>query len=46
MFSSYPNIADTAIYEYGADDFVAKPFEVNDMVRKIRHLLAKKHASA
>ncbi len=46
MFSSYPNIADTAIYEYGADDFMAKPFEVNDMVKKIRHLLAKTHASA
>ena len=46
MFSSYPNIADTAIYEFGADDFMAKPFEVNDMVRKIRRLLEKKHVSA
>jgi len=46
MFSSYPNIAETAIYEFGADDFMAKPFEVNDMVRKIRRLLEKKHVSA
>lgn len=46
MFSSYPNIAETAIYEFGADDFLAKPFEVNDMVKKIRHILSKKHATA
>lgn len=46
MFSSYPKIAETAIYEYGADDFMEKPFVVNDMVKKIRHLLAKTHASA
>jgi DNA-binding response OmpR family regulator len=46
MFSSYPNIAETAIYEFGADDFMAKPFELNDMVKKIRHLLAKKQLSA
>jgi DNA-binding response OmpR family regulator len=46
MFSSYPNIAETAIYEFGADDFLAKPFEVNEMVKKIRHILSKKHAHA
>jgi len=46
MFSSYPNIAETAIYEFGADDFLAKPFEVNDMVKKIHHFLSKKHAPA
>ena len=46
MFSSYPNIAETAIYEFGADDFLAKPFELNDMVKKIRHILSKKHATA
>lgn len=42
MFSSYPNIAATAIDEYGADEFIAKPFELNDMVRKIRNLLSVK----
>jgi len=46
MVSSYPNIAETAIYEFGADDFLAKPFEVNDMVKKIHHILSKKHATA
>ena len=43
MFSSYPNIAATAIEEFGADEFIAKPFEVNDMVRKIRDVLSTKH---
>ncbi|MEO6905363.1 MAG: response regulator [Ginsengibacter sp.] len=46
MFSSYPNVAETAIYEFGADDFLAKPFEVNDMVKKIHSILSKKHARA
>lgn len=46
MFSSYPNIEDTAIYEFGADDFMAKPFEVNDMVSRISHLLKRNQVSA
>lgn len=46
MFSSYPNIAASAIDEFGADEFIAKPFEVNDMVRKIRNVLSSKHAKA
>ena len=46
MLSSYPNIAETAIYEFGADDFLAKPFEVNEMVKKIGQVLSKKHAHA
>lgn len=46
MVSSYPNIAETAIYEFGADDFLAKPFEVNDMIKKIHHVLSKKHVTA
>ncbi len=45
MFSSYPNIAATAIEEFGADEFIAKPFEVNDMVRKIRDVLSVKHVN-
>ena len=43
MFSSYPNIAKTAIDEFGADEFIAKPFEVNEMVKKIRGVLSVKH---
>jgi CheY-like chemotaxis protein len=46
MFSSYPNIAETAINEFGADDFIAKPFETNEIIKKIHHILAKKHVSA
>ncbi len=42
MFSSYPNIAATAIDEFGADEFIAKPFEVNEMVRKIKSVLSVK----
>ncbi|MDE3183261.1 MAG: response regulator [Bacteroidota bacterium] len=42
MFSSYPNIAETAIAEFGADEFIAKPFEVNEMVRKIKEVLSVK----
>lgn len=46
MFSSYPNIAETAINEFGADDFIAKPFETSEIIKKIYHLLSKKHVSA
>src|SRR5258708_7154546 len=28
LFSAFPKIAETAIHDYGADDFIAKPFEV------------------
>ena len=45
MFSSYPNIAATAIEEFGADEFIAKPFEVNEMVRKIKSVLSVKRIS-
>jgi len=46
MVSSFPNIADTAIYEYGADEFIAKPFEVGEMIKKINGVLTIKHANA
>ena len=46
MVSSFPNIADTAIYEYGADEFIAKPFEVGEMIKKINGVLSIKHANA
>lgn len=45
IFSAYPRVAETAIYEFGANDFIAKPFEVNDLVRKIHKVLSKKHES-
>ncbi|MEO9005318.1 MAG: response regulator [Ginsengibacter sp.] len=46
VFSSFPNIAETAINEFGADDFIAKPFEVGEVIRKINNTLARTNLSA
>ncbi|MEO6949202.1 MAG: response regulator [Ginsengibacter sp.] len=45
VFSAYPQIGETAIYEFGADDFLSKPFEVNELIEKIHKVLARKHES-
>lgn len=45
MFSSYPRVAETAMSEFGADDFIAKPFEINELVRKIHRVISKNHES-
>ena len=34
MFSAHPGAAAT-IADYGADDFIAKPFDVNNLMKKI-----------
>ena len=41
IFSGYPRIAESVTYEYGADDFIAKPFEVNELVSKMHSVLSQ-----
>jgi DNA-binding response OmpR family regulator len=38
MFSAHPGAAAT-IAEYGADDFIAKPFDVRNLIQKVNHHL-------
>lgn len=45
VFSGYPRVAETAIYEFGADGFLAKPFESNELISKIHKVLERKHES-
>lgn len=46
IFSGYPQVAEAAIYEFGADEFLAKPFEMDELIRKIHNILSKRTISA
>ncbi len=39
MFSAHPGAAAT-IADYGADDFISKPFDVEDLIKKVNSQLA------
>jgi DNA-binding response OmpR family regulator len=45
LVSAFPRFADSAIHDYGADDFISKPFEVNELIQKVHYVLSKKSAS-
>lgn len=42
LLSAFPKIAETAIHDYGADDFIAKPFEVGELIKKVHRVLSFK----
>ena len=41
VFSSFPKIRESAIYEYCANDFLPKPFKMNDLIRKFNELIGR-----
>ena len=45
ILSGYPKVAGTAIYEFGADEFISKPFEEEDLIQKIHKVLSRRHQS-
>lgn len=45
VVSGFDKIAESAIFEFGADDFIAKPFEMNEMVEKMRHILSRRQTA-
>lgn len=45
MISGFPWISQSAIYEFGANDFIAKPFEINELLHKIHKIFYRKHES-
>jgi DNA-binding response OmpR family regulator len=42
LFSAFPKFAESAIRDYGADDFIAKPFEVGELIKRVHFVLSRK----
>lgn len=42
LCSGYPRIAESGIRDYGAADFIAKPFELDDLINKMQSILLKR----
>ena len=42
LCSGYPRIAESGIRDYGAADFIAKPFELDELINKMQSILLKR----
>lgn len=42
VLSGFAKLEDSAINEFGADDFVAKPFKMTEIVSKMKAILSRK----
>ena len=43
IISGYPKSGERAVYEFGADAFICKPFEITELVNHIHDILSGNH---
>jgi DNA-binding response OmpR family regulator len=41
IFSGFRRSVESRMHDYGADDFIAKPFEMNELISKVHKLLSR-----